>query len=104
MRRAVVEGARQAGVGAAGKAAVLAQTDDDGVVRRVHTRAVPGLVVDQDAPRGGRDLGEAPETGTGLCAGAPCDDDRSDAHGSRVYPPDGRPEATRRSHREPGST
>ena len=85
VRGAVLERAREAGVGAAGEAAVVAQAHDDRAVRRIDARAVAGLVVDEHAPRGRRDLREAPETGAGALAGAPCDDDRSDAHSRGVY-------------------
>jgi hypothetical protein len=43
-----------------------------------------GLVVHEDPARGGRDLREAGEAGTGAFAGAPRDDDCSDAHRRRV--------------------
>ena len=72
-------------VGAAREAAVVAQrgrrscrpgSSDAG--------AVPGLVVDEHAPHARSDLREAVETGAGALAGAPCDDDRSNAHRCRV--------------------
>jgi hypothetical protein len=83
----VHEGPGQAGVGSAGEPAIVGQAQDHGAVARIDARAVPGLVVDQDAVRRGRDVRKASETGAGPCAGAPRDDDSSDAHGSRVYPP-----------------
>ena len=83
---AVEERALQAGIGPAGEAAVVAQAQDDGVIRSVDARSVPCLVVDQNAPRERRDFLEARQTGAGPFAGAPRDDDCSNAHRRRVYP------------------